>query len=95
MFFLFQSFSDAAKLLSIESVSVVGLMLFAIAYFIWQNSLLKKDLKEKEAKIDQIIAEHYKDLKDNTKDAVAMANRYHTFVEQLSTLTRHGHGRSN
>ena len=90
---LFQSFGEVTNLLSYQNVTVVGLLLAFCGFQIWQNSLLKQELKEKEAKIDQIIEEHNKDLKDNTKDAVAMVNRYHTFVEQLSSLTRHGRER--
>lgn len=86
-------------MLSVQNVTVVGLLLAFAAYQVWQNSLLKADLKSKDAdiklkddKIDQIIEEHRKDLKDSNKDAVEMVNRYHLFVEQLGTLTRHGRG---
>ena len=85
-----QTASDAVQLLSIESVSVLGLLVCFGVYQVWQNHLLKEELKTKDEKIDHIVEEHRKDLKDTTKDAVAMTNRYHTFVEQLSTLTRHG-----
>ncbi len=98
---LFQSFSDATNLLSIENVSVLGLLLAFCAYQVWQNKLSKDDfkiqverleaeIKLKDDKIDQIIEEHRKDLKDSSKDAVEMVNRYHIFVEQLGTLTRNG-----
>ena len=85
-----QTAADAIKLLSVESVSVIGLLLCFCGYQVWQNHLLKQENKAKDEKIDQIVSEHRNDLKDNTKDAVAMLNRYHTFVEQLSALTRHG-----
>ena len=81
MFFLFQSFSDAVKLLTVENVSVFGLLLFFIGYLIWQNQVLKN-------KVSEIVNEHKKDLKENNKDMVEMVNKYHTFVEQLSSLTR-------
>lgn len=87
---LFQSVSDAKEILTIESISVIGLLLGFIAYLIWQNQLLKKEGQDKDVKITEIIREHQKDLKEGNKDAVEMVNKYHTFVEQLSLLS---HGR--
>lgn len=86
MIALFQTVSDAKEILTIESVSVVGLMLFFMVYLIWQNHLLKKDITERDAKISEIIAEHRSDLKDGSKDIVTLLNKYHTFVEQLTSL---------
>lgn len=90
---LFQSVADAKEILSIESVSVIGLMLGFIGYLIWQNHLLKKEGKDKDVKITEIIREHQKDLKEGNKDAVEMVNKYHTFVEQLSLMTHGRHHR--
>jgi hypothetical protein len=83
---LFQSASDAVQLLSIESVSVIGLLLAFLGYQIWQNQLLKKEILSKEDKIHAIITEYNKDRKDGTKDMIELINRYHTFVDQLQTL---------
>lgn len=83
-----QSADDVKTLLSIESVSVVGLMILFIAYLMWQNHLLKKDNQTKDSKITQIIQEHQKDLKDGNKDAIDLINKYHSFVEQLSSIYR-------
>ncbi len=85
---LFQSVSDAKEILTIESVSVIGLMLFFMIYLIWQNHLLKKENDGKDEKITEIIREHQKDLKEGNKDVVALVTKYHVFVEQLSSLSR-------
>ena len=84
---LFQSASDAVQLLSIREVTAIGLLIAFGAYQVWQNKILKDDLKAKDAKIDEIILEHRKDLKDSSKDAVEMVSRYHTFVEQLERMS--------
>lgn len=84
MFILFQSVvNDAVQILSIKSVSIIGLLLAFIAYVIWQNSLLKKELTLKDAKIASIIAEHTKDIKEGNKTVLELVAKYHTFVEQL------------
>lgn len=85
---LFQTASDAVQLLSIREVTAIGLLIAFGAYQVWQNKILKDDLKAKDEKIDEIIKEHRQDIRDSTKDAVEMVNRYHTFVEQLSSLSR-------
>ena len=86
MIALFQTVSDAKEILTIESVSVIGLMLFFMVYLIWQNHLLKKELTEKDTQISAIIAEHRADLKDGNKDIITLVAKYHTFVEQLKSL---------
>lgn len=83
-----QSATDVKDLLSIESVSAIGVMVLFIAYLMWQNHLLKKDNQTKDTKITQIIQEHQKDLKDGNKDAIDLINKYHSFVEQLSSIYR-------
>jgi len=81
-----QTASDVKSLLSIESVSVIGLMIFFMIYLIWQNQLIKKEVIAKEAKIFAIVQEHRKDLQEGNKDMLTLVNKYHQFVEQLSSL---------
>ncbi len=92
MIALFQNVSDAKEILTIESVSVIGLMIFFMIYLIWQNHLLKNEIKAKDDKITEIVKEHQKDLRDGGKDMVTLVSQYHTFVEQLSRL-RHNDNR--
>lgn len=93
MILLFQSVSDVKEIITIESVSAIGLLLFFMVYLIWQNHLLKKDLVAKDFKIDGIVKEHQQDLKEGTKDAVTMLSKYNNFVQQLSSLNTHRHER--
>jgi hypothetical protein len=91
LFFL-QTATDVKDILSIQSVSVIGLMIFFMVYLIWQNSLLKKDIIARDDKIAGIVAEHTKDLKEGNKDMITLVNKYHQFVEQLNIMSR-GHHR--
>ncbi|MDT0689379.1 hypothetical protein RM549_06250 [Salegentibacter sp. F188] len=92
MVLLFQSASDAVQLLSIKEVSGFGLLIAFGAYQVWQNKILKDDLKDKDAKIDAIVKEHLQDLREGTRDAVTMATKYETLVAQVSALNTHRHG---
>lgn len=87
----FQSVSDAKEILTIESVSVIGLMLFFMIYLIWQNHILKNENNSKDDKISEIIKEHQKDLKEGSKDMVELVSKYHVFVQQLSNLSNERH----
>lgn len=91
MIALFQTASDFKDIVTIESVSAIGVLLLFTAYLIWQNHLLKKDILGLNDKVSEIISEHKKDLKDGTKDAITMLEKYQTFVEQLSLLRRDHH----
>lgn len=87
---LIQSVTDAKEILTIESVSVIGLLLFFMAYLIWQNHLLKNDLTAKDEKITLMIKEHTETIKEGNKDVLALVNKYHTFVEQLRAMIGNG-----
>ncbi len=86
MIALFQVASDVKEIVTIESVSAIGVLLLFITYLIWQNHLLKSDVKDLNGKITEIITEHKEDLKNGNKDIISMIAKYHTFVEQLSSL---------
>jgi len=83
---ILQTAADVKDILSIQSVSVIGLMIFFMVYLIWQNQLIKKEVIAKEAKIFAIVQEHKKDLQEGNKDMLTLVNKYHQFVEQLSNL---------
>ncbi|MBK5192984.1 MAG: hypothetical protein JJE07_07190 [Flavobacteriaceae bacterium] len=87
---LLQTAGDVKDILSIQSVSVIGLMIFFMVYLIWQNQLLKKEIISRDDKIAGIVAEHTKDLKEGNKDIITLVNKYHQFVEQLNNMSR-GH----
>jgi hypothetical protein len=87
MIALFQTASDVKEIVTIESVSAIGVLLLFLTYLIWQNHLLKKDIILRDNKISEIVAEHQKDLKEGNKDIITLVNKYHTFVEQLNNMT--------
>lgn len=87
MIALFQTASDVKEIVTIESVSAIGVLLLFITYLIWQNHLLKKDIIFRDNKISEIVSEHQKDLKEGNKDIITLVNKYHTFVEQLNNMT--------
>ncbi len=72
MMALFQAASDIKEIVTIESVSAIGVLLLFLAYLIWQNHLLKKDVKDLNDKIAEIITEHKEDLRNGNKDSVSM-----------------------
>ncbi len=86
MIALFQTATDIKDIVTIESVSAIGVLLLFTAYLIWQNHLLKSDVKGLNGKITEIITEHKEDLKNGNKDIISMIAKYHTFVEQLTSL---------
>lgn len=62
----FLQIEQAKELLTIEYVSVVGLLLAICAYLIWQNKLTKQELKEarnenkeKDKMIEGFIEKYY------------------------------------
>lgn len=82
---LFQTASDVKEIVTIESVSAIGVLLLFVAYLLWQNHLLKKDITGLNQKVSEIIRDHQKDLREGNKDLITMVSKYHTFVEQLKS----------
>jgi len=82
-----QTATDVKELITIKTVSAIGVMILFIAYLIWQNWMLKKDITLRDDKISSIVAEHQKDLREGNKDIIDLVNKYHIFVQQLSTMS--------
>jgi cell division protein FtsB len=87
---LLQIAGDVKDIVTIKTVSAVGVLLLFITYLMWQNHLLKKDIVARDKKIGKIVAEHTQDLKDGTKDMITLVNKYHQFVQQLSSFGNNG-----
>ena len=62
------------SLLTFKDVSTIGILLVVIVYFWWENKELKK-------RVEKVIDDHQKDIKDNTKDAQTMLENYHKFMD--------------
>lgn len=71
---LTQTLTDVKDVLSIREVSVIGILIGVIIYFWWEN-------KENKKRVEKVIEEHQKDLKEGFKDAQAMLENYHKFME--------------
>ncbi len=84
---ILQTATDVKELITIKTVSAIGVMILFIAYLIWQNWMLKKDITLRDNKISSIVAEHQKDLREGNKDIIDLVNKYHIFVQQLSTMS--------
>jgi len=92
---LLQVAGDVKEIVTIESVSAIGVLLLFITYLIWQNHLLKKDIIKRDDKISGIVAEHQKDLKEGNKDIITLVNKYHVFVQQLSAISNNDKHQNN
>ena len=62
------------SILALKDISIIGVLLAVIVYFWYENRDLKK-------RVEKVIEEHQKDLKDSSKDAQVMINNYHRFME--------------
>jgi len=51
-----------------------------------------KEIKEKDARITEIIKDHHSDVKENTKDMLLVVDRYHQFTQVIKELVN---GRNN
>ncbi len=90
MIALFQTASDVKEIVTIESVSAIGVLLLFLTYLIWQNHLLKKNIDSKDEKITNMINEHTQTIKNGNKDILELVSKYHTFVEQLREVRNEG-----
>ena len=65
---LFQDIGIFEKLLQIKDLSVYGILLTIIAILIFEIRSARKDIKEKEERINEVIDNHLEDLKQSNKD---------------------------
>ena len=92
---LLQTATDVKEIVTIESVSAIGVLLLFLTYLLWQNHLLKKDITLRDDKISSIVAEHQKDLREGNKDIITLVNKYHLFVQQLSAMSNNDRHQNN
>ena len=89
-----QTPNDAVQLLSIKEISVYGVLVLFICYLIWQNQILKNDIKEKDLKRESVVKEYQEYMKDGSKDAATMLSSFQTMIDKLlSTVNINHHGR--
>lgn len=80
-----ETFKD---LLSVKNVPVVGLLLTVIGVLMWEIRETRKDIKEKEEKIERIINKHLEDLKENNKDMFEVYKMYTELANEIKEIVR-------
>ena len=65
---LIQDIGIVEQLLKIKDLSVYGILLTIIAILIFEIRSARKDIKEKEERINEVIDNHLEDLKQSNKD---------------------------
>jgi hypothetical protein len=76
-----QNIGDYMELLTLEKITVVGLLFLAILYFWNENRQLKKGIKK-------VISEHQKDLKESGTTMVMLLEKYNQFVNDVKDLVK-------
>ena len=80
----------AKDLLSIRNVPVVGLLLTVIAILIWEIRETRKNMKDKETRINQIIDNHLNDLKEHSRDIFEVYKKYSELANEIKEIVRGG-----
>lgn len=75
--------NDYTDLLSIQGVTVTGLLLVAVIYFAWRTHVLQKALKESE---NNRLTD-YKSFTDKLED---IRKENYTWMNELKEVFRHG-----
>ena len=75
-------------LLNVKNVPIVGLLLTAIAILIWEIRETRKNIKEKEEKIERIVNKHLDDLKESNKDMFEVYKMYSQLANEIKEIVR-------
>ncbi len=73
--------SDIEKFSKIKDVSVIGLLMLGLGYFIWENYRLKKDLSK-------AIEERVKDLKESKQYSEVVMQQFNNLANDLKDMIR-------
>jgi len=63
-----------------------ALFILAVIFIILIVMHYSKREKDLQSRINHVIDNHMADLRENTKDAQAYANKYYNFVQELKSL---------
>ena len=75
-------------LLSIKEVSVFAVLAIVIWFLISDRKSLKQDLKDKDARIREVIDSHQSDMKENNKDLQSMSEKWSIVFTQLKDIIK-------
>lgn len=87
---LLQDIGILESLLKIKDLSVYGLLLTVIAVLIYEMRSLKRDIKDKEERINEVIDNHLEDLKESNKNMLDAYNILQNFANEIKDIVR-GH----
>jgi hypothetical protein len=76
---LLQTLQDLEKVLTIREVSIVGVLIFIIIYLMW--SINKKDKR-----LETVMDNHIRDLKDSDKDKIDLIEKSVKMVSDLKEI---------
>jgi len=76
---LLQTLQDLEKVLTIREVSIVGVLIFIIIYLMW--SINKKDKR-----LETVMDNHIRDLKDSDKDKIDLIEKSVKMVNTLKEI---------
>jgi len=74
-----QTIQDLEKVLTIKEVSIVGVLIFIIFYLMW--SIHKKDKR-----LEEVMDNHIRDLKESDKDKTELVERSIKMVNDLKEI---------
>lgn len=75
-------------LLNIKQISVFAVMAFVIWWLIIDRKALKKEIKDKDDKIYEVIDSHQNDIKDSNKDLQMMSEKWSVVFSQLKDIIK-------
>ena len=64
-------------------ISIILILVFAVGYIYKEKN---KEIKEKDAKISEIIKNHQDDLKEGVNDYKSLLDKYHEFTRQIKEI---------
>ena len=76
------------QLLNIKEISVFAVMAIVIWFLIVDRKTLRKDLKEKDDRIKEVINSHQNDLKESNKDLQLMSEKWAIVFSQLKDIIK-------
>lgn len=76
------------QLLNLKEVSVFAVLAVVIWFLVSDRKSLKKDLKDKDNRIKEVIDSHQNDLKESNKDLQIMSEKWSVVFNQLKDIIK-------
>lgn len=85
---LFQDIGFLERLMQTKEVSIYGLLLTVIGVLIFEIRSTRKDVKEKEERINEVIDNHLEDLKESNKDMFKAYQVLQNLANEIKDIVR-------